>query len=432
MSEHAVDSNQAQLSGLLSPTIRRRITYTLFAAHTTLVAAQIASFTLMSIIGAQLGGSDASAGIPSTVSMLGRALAGYPIGWLMDRWGRRAGLSIGYILGILGGLLAVVAIGQESLIGFCLGVGLAGMARSTSEQSRYIAAEAEVPERRGKTIGLIVAGGTIAAVVGPLFVTPASNLMAGLGWLAATGPYAASALLSLLSLLLVFLFLRPDPLAVGKAVEEAYGIPRTPEQQAEKGRSLLQALHDPRVRLAMAALMISQFVMTYLMVIMPVHMDHHNHGTNAIAWMISSHSLGMYVFSWFTGWLIDRTGKVSVVVLGGITLAISAIFTPVWIGAIPLSAIMFLVGIGWNFAFIAGSSLLSDALTQNERGRIQGASETMIALAGGTGSLSSGVVFSLSGVMGLSAVGTIFSVALLLAAILWGRATMWVPATRDT
>ncbi|MCB0126253.1 MAG: MFS transporter, partial [Caldilineaceae bacterium] len=189
----------------------------------------------------------------------------------------------------------------------------------------------------------------------------------------------------------------------------------------EKGRTFLQALIDPRVKLALAALMISQFVMTYLMVIMPVHMNHHNHGTGAISMMISSHSLGMYVFSWLTGWLIERTGRVSVIVLGGVTLALSAIFTPVWVGAIPLSAIMFIVGLGWNFAFIAGSSLLSDALTQNERGRIQGASETLIAVAGGTGSLSSGLVFSATGVMGLSGVGLAFSAVLLAAALLWGR-----------
>ncbi|MEZ4615767.1 MAG: MFS transporter [Caldilineaceae bacterium] len=359
--------------------------------------------------------------MPSTVSMIRRAVAGYPIGWLMDRMGRRVGLSLGYVLAILGGLISVYAIGQESLIGFSLGVGLAGMARSTSEQSRYIAAESELPDRRAKAIGLIVFGGTIAAVVGPFFVTPAGALMARFGWLTATGPYAASALLSLICLSLVFIFLRPDPLNVGRAIEDEYGAPRTQAQRDDKGRTLLQTLQDPRVRLAMAALMISQFVMTYLMVIMPVHMNHHNHGTSAISMMISSHSLGMYVFSWLTGWLIERSGRVSVIVLGGVTLALSAIFTPVWLGAIPLSAIMFVVGLGWNFAFIAGSSLLSDALTQNERGRIQGASETLIAVAGGTGSLSSGIIFAATGVMGLSTVGLAFSLALLGAALLWGR-----------
>ncbi len=408
-------------TNLLAPATRRRITGTLFAAHTTFVAAQIASFTLMSIIGAQLGGGDASAGIPSTISMVGRALAGYPIGWLMDRLGRRAGLSIGYFLAIIGGILSVLAIGQESLLGFCIGVGLSGMARSTSEQSRYIAAEAELPDRRAKAIGLIVAGGTIAAVVGPLFVQPSGALMAHYGLLAATGPYAISALLALICLALVFFLLRPDPLLVGRAIEEEYGTAASKAQRDEKGRTLLQALADPRVRLALAALMISQFVMTYLMVIMPVHMHHHNHGTGAISLMISSHSLGMYVFSWFTGWLIDRTGRVSVIVLGGLTLAASAIFTPLWLGVIPLSLIMFIVGLGWNFAFIAGSSLLSDALTQNERGRIQGASETLIAVAGGGGSLSSGIIFAASGVMGISAVGLAFSLALLAAVMLWGR-----------
>ncbi|HRW09974.1 MAG TPA: MFS transporter [Caldilineaceae bacterium] len=408
-------------TNLLAPSTRRRITGTLFAAHTTFVAAQIASFTLLSIIGAQLAGSDASAGIPSTISMVGRALAGYPIGWLMDKLGRRTGLSLGYLLALIGGIISVYSIGQESLIGFCLGAGLAGMARSTSEQSRYIAAEAELPDRRAKAIGLIVAGGTIAAVVGPLFVRPSGIVMTGLGFLEATGPYAVSALLSLICLILVFTLLRPDPLMVGRAIEDEYGTPASKAQRNEKGRTFLQALIDPRVKLALAALMISQFVMTYLMVIMPVHMNHHNHGTGAISMMISSHSLGMYVFSWLTGWLIERTGRVSVIVLGGVTLALSAIFTPVWVGAIPLSAIMFIVGLGWNFAFIAGSSLLSDALTQNERGRIQGASETLIAVAGGTGSLSSGLVFSATGVMGLSGVGLAFSAALLVAALLWGR-----------
>ncbi|MEZ4676598.1 MAG: hypothetical protein R2932_20430 [Caldilineaceae bacterium] len=78
---------------------------------------------------------------------------------------------------------------------------------------------------RAKAIGLIVFGGTIAAVVGPFFVTPAGALMARFGWLTATGPYAASALLSLICLSLVFIFLRPDPLNVGRAIEDEYGAP---------------------------------------------------------------------------------------------------------------------------------------------------------------------------------------------------------------
>lgn len=420
---------------LLAPAVRRRITGTLFTAHTTFIAAQIASFTLMSIIGAELGGSDASAGIPSTVSMIGRAVAGYPAGWLLDKVGRRFGLTIGYYLGLMGALLSVVAIGWESLIGFCLGVGLMGMARSTSEQSRFIAAEAELPDRRAKTIGLIVAGGTIAAVAGPLLVGPSGQLMERFGRLAIAGPYAAAALLSIVCILIVMIFLRPDPLVVGRAIEESYGTPATDTSTATKeqtgGRTLLQALVDPRVRLAMAALTISQFVMVYLMVIMPVHMDHNNHDTTAIAWMIAAHNLGMYIFSWLTGWLIENTGRISVIVLGGLTLAASAIFTPVWIGVVPISLIMFAVGLGWNFAFIAGSSLLSDALSQNERGRIQGASETLSAVAGGGGSLSAGFVFAASGVMGLSAVGLAFSLVLLAAAMLWGRTTQVATVASD-
>ena len=408
---------------LLTPAVRRRLIGTLFAANTTFMGAQITAFTLMSIIGADLGGSDAAAGIPSTVSMIGRAAAGYPIGWLMDRLGRRAGLTVGYMLGVLSGIICVLAIGNSSLIGFCVGVALSGMARGTSEQSRYIAAEAEVPERRAKAIGFIVAGGTIAAIAGPLLVDPASNLVTSFGLSLFTGPYIASGLLSLICVLLVFFLLRPDPLQVGKAIEAAYNLAHNLTTNTERGRTFRQVLAEPSVCLAMAALLIGQFVMTFLMVIMPVHMHHHDHSTGAISWVIALHSVGMYAVSPLTSRLIDRMGRTNVIILGSLTLAVSALVTPIAPTFVPIAVAMFLVGVGWNFAFIAGSSLLSDALTQNERGRIQGASETVIAVAGGAGSLSSGLVFSASGVAGLSAVGLISSFILLAAAMVWGRVT---------
>lgn len=406
---------------LLAPAVRRRLTGTLFAANTTFMAAQITAFTLMSIIGAQLGGSDAAAGIPSTISMIGRAVAGYPIGWLMDRLGRRAGLTVGYTLGVIGGILCVLAIGRESLLGFCLGVGLAGMARGASEQTRYIAAEAEVPDRRAKAIGFIVAGGTIAAVAGPLLVDPASALVTRYGLTLFTGPYIASTVLSLICVLLVFFLLRPDPLQVGRAIEAAYNLANNRIANSDRGRSLRQVLSEPRVCLALAALLVGQFVMTFLMVIMPVHMNHHAHTTGAISWVIALHSMGMYVVSPLTGRLIERIGRVNVIILGGSTLALSALVTPISPTFVPIAVAMFLVGLGWNFAFIAGSSLLSDALAQNERGRVQGASETLTAIAGGGGSLLSGPVFALGGVMGLCVVGLLSSLTLIWAVMVWGR-----------
>lgn len=416
---------------LLAPAIRRRLIGAIFAANTTFMGAQITAFTLMSIIGAELGGGDAAAGIPSTVSMIGRAVAGYPIGWLMDRWGRRAGLTVGYTLGVLSGIICVFAIGRSSLIGFCLGVALSGMARGTSEQSRYIAAEAEVPERRAKAIGFIVAGGTIAAIAGPLLVDPASNLVTYYGLSFFTGPYIASALLSLICVLLIFFLLRPDPLQVGRAIEAAYHLAENRTVSTDRGRSFRQVLAEPTVCLAMAALTIGQFVMTFLMVIMPVHMHHHDHTTGAISWVIALHSVGMYAVSPLTSRMIDRMGRTNVILLGSLTLGVSALVTPIAPTFVPIAVAMFLVGVGWNFAFIAGSSLLSDALTQNERGRIQGASETIVAIAGGAGSLSSGLIFSSTGVAGLSAIGLIFSFILVAATLLWGRSTAVTAAAGD-
>lgn len=390
--------------------------------YSTFIAAQVASFTFMSILGAQLGGSDVAAGIPSTISMLGRAAAGYPIGWLMDKLGRRLGLSLGYTLGILGGVLSVVAIGQESLWGFSLGIGLAGMCRSTVEQARFIAAEVEKPERRAKVIGLIVAGGTIGAVGGPLLAEPTSWVMANLGYSPYTGPYALNSVLSLLCLLLVFALLRPDPLEIGRALQAKLDCASRVVAATGDGRSILQVLMDPNIRLALMALLVGQFAMTLLMVITPLDMHHHAHGAAAISWVIVAHSLGMYALSWCTSWLIDRTGRVTVIVLGALTLVLAALLCPFSQSLLLLTLSMFFVGLGWNLSFIAGSSLLADALAVNERGRIQGFSETLSALAGSTGSLSSGLAFQLGGMVMVGVVGLSLSVALMGAAFVWGRA----------
>lgn len=400
---------------MVSHAIQKRITTTLFASQSLFSASGILSFTLMPIIAAHLGGNDAAAGIPPTVVMIGRAIAAYPVGWLMDRLGRRRGLSIGYALATLGGILCVLSIHPwSSLLGFSIGSLLMGMGRGVAEQVRFVAAEVYPQEQQAKIIGWIVFAGTIGAVGGPLLVGPSGQTAISLGLHEHTGPYLFSAILTALALILNTALLRPDPMTLGQSL-----ITDTTHQG--HGRPLKQIFQDRSVRLGVSAMIIGQLVMTLIMVITPLHMNHHAHGAHAISLVIMAHTLGMFGLSSVTGHLIKRFGRVPMVIYGAIILAISAILTPISTQMPLLTFALFLLGLGWNFCFIAGSSMLSEALVSSERGRAQGASETGVALAASAGSLSTGPVFASAGIVAVCAIGLAFSLALFAGTSRWQK-----------
>ncbi|MDA0712293.1 MAG: MFS transporter [bacterium] len=401
---------------MVSRSIQRRITATLFTSQSLFNASSILSFTLMPIISADLGHSDAAAGIPPTVVLLGRAIAAYPVGALMDRVGRRWGLSIGYVLAAIGAMLCVISIQPwASLLGFSLGGLLMGMGRGVVEQSRFIAAEVYPREHQAKVIGWIVFAGTLGAIGGPLLVDPSGVLAASFGLHSHAGPYAFSAGLIAIALLLNITFLRPDPMMLSQELTGHRPLKEDP------GRALKLIFADRSVRLGVSAMVIGQLVMTLIMVITPLHMNHHAHSAKSISWVIMAHTLGMFGLSGLTGRLIVRFGRVPLVIAGAVVLAISAVLTPISPHVLPLAFTLFLLGLGWNFCFIAGSSLLSEALEPNERGRTQGATEAGVALAASVGSLSTGPVFASAGIVAVCALGLAFSLALFAGTSWWKR-----------
>lgn len=403
-------------ANLTSKTTQLRITWTLFATQSLFSATMIASFTLLPILSAQFGGSDSVAGIPNTLTMLGRAIIAYPIGWLMDKHGRRLGLTIGYGLAALGGLLSAYSIGLSSFMILSAGSLLAGMGRGVTEQARFVAGDARVGAERASAIGLIVLAGTVGAVGGPLMVEPTRALISRFDYMPDAGPFIAMVVLNLLAMFMVFALLRPDPLAIARVLEEkASGGVKKPFKPA---RPISEIFAGSLVRLAIAAMVIGQLVMTLIMVITPLYMHHHNHGAGPISWVIMAHTLGMFGLSTVTSKLIERWGRINMINIGAAILVLSALMTPVSVSVWALCVALFLLGLGWNFTFIAGSSLLADALAPNERGKAQGANEMMVALASGAGSAGTGVVFAQGGMLVVSAIGLFFSL-LLIAVTVW-------------
>ena len=125
----------------VTPALQRRLTGTLFISESLFSASVIASFTLMPIVAQELTGRDSLAGIPSTMMLIGQAAAAYPLGRLMDRFGRRTGLSIGYFIAAAGAVLATLAIGWGAFVGFIFGTFLYGVGRAGGLQARFAAAE---------------------------------------------------------------------------------------------------------------------------------------------------------------------------------------------------------------------------------------------------------------------------------------------------
>jgi MFS family permease len=158
------------------------------------------------------------------------------------------------------------------------------------------------------------------------------------------------------------------------------------------------------------------------MSITSVHMTAHQHPLNAVSLVISAHTLGMYAFSMVSGRMTDRFGRGPVIILGSIMMIFSCVMAAPSISLLPLIAALFLLGLGWNFAYVAGSTLLADQLSPKERAKTQGFNDLLLNLASGASQIGSGVVYASGGfgVMGLTAAA---AAAVPLTLAIWWQAT---------
>jgi MFS family permease len=155
----------------------------------------------------------------------------------------------------------------------------------------------------------------------------------------------------------------------------------------------------------MVSMVSAQAAMVLVMAITPLHMHHHHHPMGTISAVITAHFLGMYGLSVLSGWLADRLGRMRAVGLGGVVLAVSCVLAPLSRTTPMLMAALFLLGLGWSFCFLGGSSALAEGLAEGERGRIQGFTEALVSLSSGVASLSSGLLFAAFGFTTMTLVG---------------------------
>ncbi|MGB5843363.1 MAG: MFS transporter [Anaerolineales bacterium] len=403
--------------------LARKITFTLFLAMSLGSAGFLVAATVNPIVGAEISGNPAWAGLPAAMFTLGTALSAFLLGFAMERFGRRLGMLMGLGVGLFGTVIAAAAIGVFSFPIFLAGMAFSGAARAALQLGRFAAAEVHPPEERGRAISYVVIGGTVGAVLGPWLAGPMSQWANGSGYNALIGPYVASFVLIALAAVAVFILLRPDPRELGREVARLY-----PEPDVNGGqvRTFLQILRIPAAAVAVVAMVFSQAVMVMLMGITALYMKDNQHELVAISVVISAHTFGMYAFSIFSGQLADRWGRGQVILVGGAGLVLACILAPLSTALVALALSLFLLGLGWNFCYVGGSSLLTDQLNHLERAKIQGTNDLWIGLATAVASVISGLIFAS---MGFGMVGIIGA---MLAMIPFGMTLWWLLGQRRT
>jgi MFS family permease len=386
---------------------RRRSTATLVTGVALGSTGHIAAITVSTIAARELLGSQLLAGAPGATVVLGAAIGAVVLSAFMARRGRRPGLTLGYAIGVVGALIATAAVVSGSFPLLLLGTLLIGFGNSSNQLSRYANADMAPLARRASAISLVVWASTVGSVIGPQLVPLSAGMVEQAGLPPLAGPFLVPVLFVGVAAALSFLFLRPDP----------YELAEDDTVQPADSRVLTQPLRvilrRPSVMAAIVALVFGQFVMVLIMTMTPLHMTEHGSDLGAVGIVLSAHTAGMFAFSPVSGRLTDRYGPVRVIYLGTAVLAVSSVMAAVAPpdGGPMLLLGLFLLGLGWNFGFVAGSALLSGSLEIHERTRIQGVADAMIWSSAAAASLGSGFVMV---VVGYTALGILGAVAVLI------------------
>ena len=397
--------------------VRVKLMATLFVAQVCGSTGHAIGMAVGSIMAASITGTNTWSGLPIAVGALGTALASWPLARLMARSGRRPGLALGYALAMIGAVLGLWGVAGRSFTLMLIGMALFGIASTSNLLARYAAADVSLPARRGRAMGLIVWGSTVGSMIGPNLMAPALSLGALLGVPATASAFLISVASYAIAALLTFGYLRPDPLAIARQEQEAADAGRP----AGGARTLGVIFADVRVQVALATLSVSQFVMISTTAISPLYLHDQGHAVGTIGIAVSLHLAGMYVASPLSGWLADRFGRLPVIAAGALMLIFAVGLAGIAPGthAVPVILALFLNGVGWNLAFVAGSALLTDALAPAERASVQGFADLLMGLMGAIGAVAGGMILGLWGFAILNVVGAVLVLGPL--AVTWLR-----------
>mgnify|MGYP001475720214 CR=1 FL=1 len=328
---------------------------------------QTASVMVMTV-GGLAGGLIASrpelATMPIAAMFLGTAVATFPASMWMARVGRRAGFVEGALLGACGGLAAAGGIWAGSLLLLSLGTFMVGAYQAFAQFYRFAAGEVADDAFRPRAISLVLAGGIVAAFAGPMVGRLGADLVGP--------PYAGSfVLLAIVSVVAagILLALRIPPAAA-------------PTEATAAARPLSRIVSQPAYLVALFGAATGYGVMILAMTATPLAMVHHHHDLSSAATVIQLHVLGMFLPSFFTGSLIARFGVLRIMLTGVLILMGHVVMTLTGTGFGSFAGALILLGVGWNFLYIGGTTLLTTTYAHAEKGRAQATNDMTIFAVG--------------------------------------------------
>ncbi|MFB9164029.1 MFS transporter [Arthrobacter psychrochitiniphilus] len=345
------------------------------------------------ILAAQLTGTTAASGFVQTASALGAGLVAVPLANLAVRAGRRWALSTGFALGAVGAALVLLAASMGQFWLMAVGMLFFGSATASGLQARYAAVDGAAPEKAGRAMAIVIWATTVGSVAGPNLSEPGRLFGIRLGLVPLSGPFVFSLVAFVTAALVVGIFFLTPPASQQIAPKE-----RTKTHGA--WRALRLASHNPRALFALMAVTGGHAIMVGVMVMTPVAMNAHGHSLEVIGIVISLHILGMYAASPVFGWLVDRRGALSVVMIGcGIFLAAIAVGAVVSERSDPvlMSVALTMLGLGWSATLIGGSSLLNQSAPDELRVPLQGANDMMMNFGAAGMAALAGPVLALGG-----------------------------------
>jgi len=355
------------------------------------------------LVGFSLAQTKSLATLGATTYVLGSALATMPMSLWMGKVGRRAGFMAGASINIVGCVVGALALQWRSFPLFCVATGIIGVYNAVGLQYRFAAAEVAAPEHRARAISLVLAGGVVGGLIGPQATRFTRDLLAT--------PFQGS-------LVMLALFA-----LVALAVQSRVHVPPPSlDERTGKGRPLRAIVRQPTFVVAVLAGALGYGLMNLLMTATPIAMDFCGHPFSAAAWVIEWHVVAMYAPGFVTGSLIRRLGKLPII-LAGVGLTVIAVVVALdGISVAHFVAALVLVGMGWNFMYTGGTTLLTETYAPNEKARTQGLNDFIVFATMGVSSLASGALVTTSGWQTMNR-AALPILAVIAAAVLW---LMWV------
>ena len=350
---------------------------------------------------ALLGVDKTLATLPLFLNHAGVMLTTVPASLLMAWIGRRGGFSVGAMCGVISGLISVFAIYMQSFALLCLGSLFQGMAAAFAWYFRFAAADATEPALRPKAISLVMLGGVIAGFLGPQTAKWAVHWLDPLIF---AGVYVMVAVFSAAVLLLV----------------QGLRIPTlSAAEKAEGGRPMSEIVRQPAYIVALTSSMFGYGVMTLIMSATPLAMLACGYEFKDSATVIQAHVVAMFLPSFFTGHLITRFGVLPIIAAGALIQMLCAIVNLTGVDFWNFFLANALVGLGWNFTFVGGTTLLTTPYKPAERAKVQASHDFAVY---GTTALAAGM----SGMLHANVGWTVVNVAALplMCAVLLG--TIWL------